>query len=170
MRQTIRSRACSFRKAKFAPCPAAMSIHSLSPVIRKLDNLDQERSKVFGSGCSRSLVLEKGPPELEDFRLFCACFIENNVGKAFYVAKNLAEMSQTNDGEINLKVSDFTKLVQKHLSSFPSPVVSEKKTSNFMLPCTKWSWKKVWDTRIWIRQVPSCFSIHAIALLAMTNL
>ena len=65
-----------------------MSTHSFSPVIRKLDSLGQEGSKVAWSGCSRSLVLEKGPPEFADFRLFLWMFqIWRNVKKALCGAK-----------------------------------------------------------------------------------
>ena len=46
----------------------------------------------------------------------------------------------------------------------------KSKKSNFMLLCTKWSGKKVWDNRIWTRQVLSWFSVRDIALLAMSNI
>ena len=49
----------------------AMSTHSFSMVIRKLDSLGHEGSKVAQSGYSHFLVLERGPPEFADFRLFC---------------------------------------------------------------------------------------------------
>ena len=56
-----------------------MSTHSFSPDVRKLESLGQEGSKVAWSGFSRSLVLEKGPPEFADFRLFYVCFNGRNV-------------------------------------------------------------------------------------------
>ena len=45
IRQTTRSRAYSLRKAILPP-PAAMSTHSFSPDVRKLESLGQEGSKV----------------------------------------------------------------------------------------------------------------------------
>ena len=55
----------------------------------------QEGLKVTGSGCSRSLVLEKGLPEFANFRFFCVRFNGGNVGKALCGAKNPAETSTT---------------------------------------------------------------------------
>ena len=48
-------------------------------------------------------------------------------------------------------------------------LTKKSKKSNFMLLCTKWSGKQVWDNRIWTRQVLSWFSVRDIALLAMTT-
>ena len=93
IRQTTRSRACSFRLS--LPLPAAMSTHSFSLDVRKLESLGQEGSKVVWSSFSRSFVSEKGPPEFADFRLVYVCFNGRNVGKALCGAKNPAETRTT---------------------------------------------------------------------------
>ena len=95
MRQTTRS-PCKFIEEGYL-CPCAMTIrtHSFSPVVCKLDSLGQEGSKVAWSACSRSLVLEKGPPEFDDFRFVCVCFNGINLGKALWGPKTAAERRTT---------------------------------------------------------------------------
>ena len=54
--------------------------------------------------------------QFADFCLFCVCFNGRSVGKALCGAKKpRGDEDNTYDGEINVKVSDFTKLVQNHL-------------------------------------------------------
>ena len=62
------------------------------------------------------MVLENGPTEFAEFCLFCVCFNERNVGKSLFGAKNPhGDEDNTYDAEINVSVSDFSKLVQNHL-------------------------------------------------------
>ena len=116
--------------------PAAMSTHSFSPDVRKLESLGQEGSKVAWSGFSRSLVLERGPPEFVDFRLVCVCFNGRNVRKALCGAKKpRGDEDNTYSGEINVKVSDFTKLVQNHLKWLAHSVCFLEKKARRVILC-----------------------------------
>ena len=140
MRQTTRSR---IQDGYLCPCPAAMNTHSLSPVNRKLDSLGQEGSKVAWSGCSRSLVLEKGLPEFADFRLVCVCFNGRNVRKALCELKTPRRRGQhlrrwnQRQREQFYQTSAESLEVAFTLCSF---LRKKSKKSNFLLPCTKWSW------------------------------
>ena len=142
MRLTTRSQAYSFRKAIFAPAPRRWALTRFFPVIPKLDSLGQEGSKVAWSGCSRSLVLEKGLPEFADFHLFCVCFNERNVGKALCGAKNPRRRGQHRRRRNQRQSERFYQTSAESLEvAFTLRLFlrTKSKKSNFVLLCTKWS-------------------------------
>ena len=143
MRQTTKSHAYSFRKAIFAPAPRWWVLTRFSRSFPNWTVLGKKESKVAWSGCSRSLVLEKGVPEFADFLLLCVCFNGRNVGKALCGAKNPAEMRTT---PTTVKSTSKWAILPNYCritwSGLHSPFVFEKKKSkksNFVLLCTKWS-------------------------------
>ena len=161
-----------FQECYLCPCPATMSAHSFFPVISKLDSLGQEGSKVTWSGCSRSLVLEKGLPEFADFRLFVYVSMGGMSGKHSAELKTPRRWGQ-HLWRWNQRQSErFYQTSAESLEvAFTLRLFLRKKARRVILCFSVQNdqGKKVWDNRIWTRQVPSWFCIRDIALLAMAE-
>ena len=168
MRQTARSRAYSFRKAIFAPAPRQWA---LTRFPRSFANLT-----VLGKKDRRSLKVAAAVPwfwrkDCQSLPIFVS-FVYVTMGGMS--GKPSAELKTPRRRGQHLRRWNQRQSERFYQSSAVSLEVAftlrsflKKRIVILCFSVQNDQGKKVWDNRIWTRQVPSWFSIRDIALLAM---
>ena len=172
MRQTTRSRTYSFRKAIFAPAPRRWALTRFPRSFPNWTVLGKKDRRSLEVAAAVPWFWKKDRQSLPTFVSFVYVSMGGMSGKHSAELKRRGDEDNTGDGEINVKVSDFTKQVQNHLKWLSHSVRFWEKNARRVILCFSVQndqGKKVWDNRIWTRQVPSWFSIRDIALLAMIH-
>ena len=173
MRQTTRSRAYSFRKAIFAPAPRRWALTRFS---RSFPNWT-----VLGKKDRRSLEVAAAVPWF--WRKDC----QSLPTFVSFVHVSMGGMSRTHSAQ--LKIPRRRGQHRRRWNQRQSERFYQSSAESLEVTCTLRSFweqkarrailcfsvqndqgKKVWDNRIWTRQVLSWFSIRDIALLAMSSL